>query len=239
MKFYNKYFKSNYDELITYYPRYYREIFEMVEILKAHGKIADILEENIERVFLNNFILTADEQTIKIWEEDILNITYHNKLSLKQRKNVIIAMLCGHGHIGEPEIRQIIANYTSNAVSVDFEKGRLFILVDGIIFDEINLYHTLLKRIPAHIGLGISIHIRREFRQELNICYGGTIATNYCYTPISQHIRGKLELPVGYQGVLLSTQSAENANIKYISKKQTQAVGGVYYTTHIKSKLIE
>ena len=234
MKFYQKYFKNNYEEL-----RYYREIFEMVEILKAHGKIADTLEENIERVFLNNFILTADEKTIQIWEQDILNITYQKKLTLEQRKNVIIAMLCGHGHIGEPEIRQIIANYTSNAVSVDFEKGRLFILVDGIIFDEINLYHTLLKRIPAHIGLGISIHIRREFRQELNICYGGAIATNYCYTPISQYIKSKLELPIGYQGVLLSTQSAENANIKYIYKKQTQAVGGVYYTTHIKSKLIE
>lgn len=239
MKFYNKYFKNNYDELITYYPRYYREIFEMVEILKAHGKIADNLEDSIERVFLNNFILTADEQTIKIWEEDILNITYRNKLSLEQRKNVIIAMLCGHGHIGEPEIREIIANYTSNAVAVDFEKGRLSILIDGVVFDEINLYDNLLRRIPAHIGLGMSIHIRREFRQKLNLCYGGAVATNYCYAPISQSIKSKLELPIGYQGVLLSSQSADSANIKHISKKQTQAVGGVYYTTHIKSKLIE
>lgn len=79
MKFYQKYFKNNYEELLTYYPRYYREIFEMVEILKAHGKIADALEENIERVFLNNFILTADEKTIQIWEQDILNITYQKK----------------------------------------------------------------------------------------------------------------------------------------------------------------
>ena len=93
MKFYQKYFKNNYEELLTYYPRYYREIFEMVEILKAHGKIADALEENIERVFLNNFILTADEKTIQIWEQDILNITYQKKLTLEQRKNVIIALL--------------------------------------------------------------------------------------------------------------------------------------------------
>lgn len=239
MKFYNKYFKNNYDELITYYPRYYREVFEMVEILKAHGKIADCLEENIERVFLNNFILTADEKTIKIWEEDILDITYQKKLSLEQRKNVIIAMLCGHGHIGEPEIRQIIANYTKNNVAIDFQKGRLSILIDGIVFDEINLYHTLLKRIPAHIGLGMSVHIRREFRQKLNVYYGGAIGTNDYYVPVNQYVKSKIVLPVNYQGVLISNQSSNIADIKHISKRQAQTVGGVYYTTHIKSKLIE
>ena len=41
MKFYDKYYTSNYEELITYYPRFYRDVFEMVEILKAHGRIAD------------------------------------------------------------------------------------------------------------------------------------------------------------------------------------------------------
>ena len=39
MKFYEKYYASNYEELITYYPRFYRDVFEMVEILKANGRI--------------------------------------------------------------------------------------------------------------------------------------------------------------------------------------------------------
>ena len=49
MKFYDKYYTSNYEELITYYPRFYRDVFEMVEILKAHGRIADGMEDNIEQ----------------------------------------------------------------------------------------------------------------------------------------------------------------------------------------------
>lgn len=69
MKFYDKYFKSNYEELITYYPRYYRDVFEMVEILKAEGRIADELEAHIEQAYLNNFVLTADLETVKIWEK--------------------------------------------------------------------------------------------------------------------------------------------------------------------------
>ncbi len=239
MKFYHKYFKNNYEELIRYYPRYYREVFEMVEILKSHGKIADSLEENIERVFLNHFILTADEKTIKIWEEDILDITYRQKLSLEQRKAVIIAILCGHGHIGEPEIREIIANYTQNNVAIDFKKGILSILIDGVLFDEINLYETLLRRIPAHIAFGMSVHSKREFKQQLNVYYGGAIGTNYCYAPANQYIKNKMLLPIAQKGVLFSNQSIKLANIKHISKRQSQTIGGVYYTTYIKSKLIE
>ncbi len=239
MKFYHKYFKNNYEELIVYYPRYYREVFEMVEILKAHGKIADNLEENIERVFLNHFILTADEKTIKIWEEDILDITYTQKLSLEQRKNVIIAMLCGHGHIGEPEIRDIIANYTQNNVAIDFEKGILSILIDGVLFDEINLYETLLRRIPAHIAFGMSIHSKREFKKELNVYYGGAIGIDNCYAPANPYIKNKMMLSIAQKGVLFSNQLIKPADIKHRSKKQSQNVGGVYYTTHIKSKLIE
>ena len=56
MKFYEKYYASNYEELITYYPRFYRDVFEMVEILKAYGRIADNLENNIEQIFFNSFI---------------------------------------------------------------------------------------------------------------------------------------------------------------------------------------
>ena len=64
MKFYDKYYTSNYEELITYYPRFYRDVFEMVEILKAHGRIADGMEDNIEQAYLNGFIDYADEATI-------------------------------------------------------------------------------------------------------------------------------------------------------------------------------
>ena len=117
MNFYKKYFKNNYEELIRYYPRFYRDVFEMVEILKVCGQIADTLESNIEQVYFNNFVLTADTKTIKMWEK-ILGITYEESLPLNQRKNVVIGRISGYGHIGEPEIRSIIANYTKNDVKM-------------------------------------------------------------------------------------------------------------------------
>ena len=104
MKFYERYYKNNYEELTTWYPRFYRDVFEMVEILKASGQVLDALEDKIEQAYLNNFILTADTETISRWET-LLGITYSEPLTLPQRKRVVIARLIGYGHIGEPEIR--------------------------------------------------------------------------------------------------------------------------------------
>ena len=65
-----------------------------------------------------------------MWEE-LLEITYTRPLTLDQRKRVVIARLAGYGHIGEPEIRGIIANYTERAVAVDFQRGVVFITIEG------------------------------------------------------------------------------------------------------------
>ena len=198
MRLYERHYKSNYEELITYYPRYYRDVFEMVEILKAFGRAADGLEENIEQAYLNNFILTADAETIKVWE-GILDITYTEKLTLDQRKRVVIARLNG-GHIGEPEIRWIISNYTDNAVRMDFGRGIVTIVIEGEVFDEENLYKTLLRRIPAHLALGMTIEVRRVFRRTLKISFGGATGANFWPPPVSEDRTSRLRIPVGYGG---------------------------------------
>lgn len=264
MKFYDKYFKSNYEELITYYPRYYRDVFEMVEILKAEGRIADELEAHIEQAYLNNFVLTADLETVKIWEK-ILNITYSKPLTLDQRKRVIIGRISGYGHIGEPEIRGVIANYTDNTVAVDFARGVIYIVINGEIFDENNLLNTLLRRIPAHLALDMQIHIRRTFRQTLDISFGGATGSNFkldpvgedrvsrfpvdisyggatasyfAPDPVGEDRTGRTGLNVGYSGFLEPGTKGIPLEAERAATGHTDGAGGVYYHTHTKSKLI-
>lgn len=203
MRLYEKYYKNNFEELITYYPRYYRDVFEMVEILKAFGRVADGLEANIEQTYLNNFILTADAETIKVWEE-ILDITYTKQLSLDQRKRVVIARIAGYGHIGEPEIRGIIANYTERAVAVDFKRGVIFITIDGEIFDETNLWDTLKRRIPAHLALDMKVHIQRQFRQRIDFHFGGATGAHFRPEPVGEDRTSRRRLYVGYSGRAIS-----------------------------------
>lgn len=203
MRLYEKYYKNNFEELITYYPRYYRDVFEMVEILKAFGRVADGLEANIEQTHLNNFILTADAETIRVWEE-LLDITYTKKLTLDQRKRVVIARIMGYGHIGEPEIRGIIANYTERAVAVDFQRGVVFITIEGEVFDEMNLWDTLLRRIPAHLGLNVKVHIQRTFRHRIDFHFGGAAGAHFTPEPVSEDRVSRRKLYFGYGGRAVS-----------------------------------
>lgn len=160
MKFYDKYYKNCYEELRTYYPLFYENVYEMQEILKSFGKLSDDLENTIEQTFLNNFVMTSDDKTLKIWE-DILHISYSEKLSLEQRRRVVIGYINGEKHIGEQEIRNLISAYTSNLKSIDFKNGIIKIDINGEIFDEENLFKTLLKIIPAHLKTDITVQIKR------------------------------------------------------------------------------
>lgn len=171
--FYNNDWKSCYDELISWYPTFYRDVREMKAILQAHGSLADKMQANIEQVVNNAFVTTADESTIAMWEK-ALGIEYETVLTLEQRKSVVISHICGHGHIGEPEIREVIAQYSKDPVTVAFDDGVITVTISGEIFDTNNLYKTLISRIPAHLAL------------ILNIIYGYATATSYYATaPVS------------------------------------------------------
>lgn len=151
--FYNKYFTSNYDELITYYPRYYRDVFEMKAILRTHGKLVDSLEDNIEGVFFNCFIDTADEVTIGRWEQ-FLDITQTGKYTLEERRQLVKSFLLGSGKFSATVIKSIIKAFTDGETSVEFANSLVSIFVD-VTENPVNYGAILLiikKKIPAHLA---------------------------------------------------------------------------------------
>lgn len=243
MNFFNKYYKSNYEELLTFYPRFYRNVFEMVEILKAFGRVSDDLESNVERVFLNSFILTADADMIEEWE-GILHITYTEQLSLDQRKRVVIARLLRHGHIGEQEIREIIGQYTKRPVDIGFLQGIITILIEGDVFDEENLLDTLLRSIPAHLALKMTIHIRKQYRQTIPFSHGGAVGSNFLFDSKASE---EAEITTRNHVYVMRTSitsadlkvDSPNPDVKRTSTRRRDSAGGIFYYTHTKSKLIE
>lgn len=157
--FYNKYFKSNYEELITYYPKFYRDVLEMMAILEAEGNLADDMEDNIEQVFNNCFIDTADENTIGNLEK-FLYLGLYKQRSLEERRRLVKSLFVGGGKISASMISEMIAAYTGAAVSCRFEPfdefGNNKLYIDFSRGNEKTLYMsdilTLIeRRIPAHI----------------------------------------------------------------------------------------
>ncbi len=174
LKFYEKYYASNYEELITYYPRFYRDVFEMVEILKAHGRIADSMEENIEQTYLNGFIDYADEVTIAKLER-FLGIGLNRNLTLEERRRLVKSYFVGFGKISATLIKQMIGAYSNAPVDCRFEpfdeekNNALYVRIYQD--DHIDEIITMLSRkIPAHINF-VMVNSRKK---DTNVYIGGT-----------------------------------------------------------------
>lgn len=161
MSYLNPPYPNNFQELCAAMPLFYLDVFEMRAILRVQGRLLDGVCSGLENVVDFNFILTADDATVRMLEK-ALKITYKGKLTLDQRKRVIIGYIIGLGHIGEPEIRKIISLYTDFSVEITFYRGQIGITMDGIgsVSGYENLLETLSKRLPAHLGLIFNINIR-------------------------------------------------------------------------------
>ena len=168
MNFFNHHYENNYDELITYYPRFYREVREMVVILKAHGDVADNLEAGIERIYNNCFIDEADEQTIEKLEA-FLDVGLNKQRTLEERRRLVKSYFVGFGKVSASMLKEMIQSYTNagvdiyfepfdeernNMLHIDFERGS----EDTIYMDDI--LELLAKKIPAHIAYRANVVYR-------------------------------------------------------------------------------
>lgn len=174
MKLYNNQ-KSSYEELLTYYPEFYREVYEMVEILKAQGKLVDNLQNGIEQVFSNQFIDSADEEVISSYEK-ISGIVPDRYKTIEERRKAVKAHLIGSGKMSASMIADMVRVYTNSDTKCSLEpfdksgNNKLYITADrgdspNIDFDGIN---TLLsEKLPAHIEFELSL----QFRPSLLLCF--------------------------------------------------------------------
>lgn len=187
MKFYDKYFANNFEELITYYPRFYRDVFEMVEILKTHGRIADEMESNIEQTYLNSFVDYADEETIEKLEK-FLMLGLNKNRTLEERRRLVKSYFVGFGKVSASMIAEMIQSYTGASVDIKFEpfddERNNMLYIHFQRGDEPTLYMSdinllLSKKIPAHIQyqaavtyhfpVGVGIR-RRHYRYGYDLC---------------------------------------------------------------------
>ncbi len=177
MKFYEPYYANNYEELITYYPRFYRNVFEMVEILKAYGRILDDIERNIEQTYLNGFIDYADEATISKLE-NFLKIGQNKNRTLEERRKLVKSYFVGSGKISASKIYRMIAVYTDSPVICKLEpfddegNNRLYIEIQSNEEETIctrDIFVLLSKKIPANLVFCLADRLGVEIPVPVNV----------------------------------------------------------------------
>lgn len=159
----NSSFKCSYDELVTYYPLFYREVREMDELLKAQGRLADDLANSIEQIFSDCFIDTADKTVIAQFEK-MIGINSSGK-SLEERRGLVKSHLVGTGKISASLIKEMIKAYTGAGSECSFKNSRLSVSIERGIKDTISfesIAGLLSAKLPAHIAFDLSLGCRKE-----------------------------------------------------------------------------
>lgn len=187
MSMFNPYWKCNYDELITFYPRFYREVFEMDAILRAEGGLADGVQNGIDKMLMNNFIDGADEETLTRLEA-FLGLSLMKQRTVEERRRFVKSFFAGQGKVSRTRIAEMIRAYTgadtkcefypfdsegNNRLDIQFDRGS-----EAVIYIS-DIYILLAKMLPAHIeyralltyryAVGVEAH-RNHHKISFDLC---------------------------------------------------------------------
>lgn len=108
--FYNQQ-RSGYEELLSYGPLFYRDLLEMDTNYRFAGKTLDVGAEGLEKLMQDQFIDTADEETISRWEK-WLNLLPDSQTDLEYRRKRVKLFWNGGDKFSGSLIKSIVKNYT-------------------------------------------------------------------------------------------------------------------------------
>ena len=148
-----------YNELKSYLPTFFAQITDVEYFLQSAGKQMDSVDADAFRMRDNNFILLADEETIARWER-FMGITYDERRTLTDRRNLIISFMTSTGKIGATEIKDIVRVFTPSPVQVTLANSVVSVKITRDISETFILsdcYAILRKKVPCHLELKIEI----------------------------------------------------------------------------------
>lgn len=148
--------------LIDYYPRVVGQIREMKEICKAEQPEFDQIIQEMDKLELNRFISTVDENNIVRIEKE-LGIVPMPSQSLEERRiSVLIRSI--KKNLSFKEIEDIIKKYSEDIKLIaDYDKDELKVMVGGFVDDLPEIYKSLDKI----IALNVLIFFDCEFTAKL------------------------------------------------------------------------
>lgn len=173
-------YDSSYDELVTYYPTYYKDVKEMQEVLKTEGDLIDGVKVSIEQVLGDGFIDTADEATIAKLEK-FLHIHMRGTRTLDERRRLVKSYFVGAGKLSAGLLSDIIGTYTGAASKCKFEpfdnSGNNMLYIDSERGPETTFYASDIieligAKLPAHIAFQFNVEYRFESSIKNEIVFG-------------------------------------------------------------------
>lgn len=237
--------RPNYEEIITYGPRWWLEWLEMDANYRYAGWTLDLMAYWMERVISNQFPRHADLETVEKLEK-LFNIDVDYSMTLEERRRVVESYYFYNGHLSRTVIQSIIMTCTECESRLWWDGEDNNILKIDILQKETDIsaaadrvFCIIERRKPAHIAMNIRICVQRVFYQTVRIYSGGVLGAWYMTIPFAGQDRlAAAELPVSYAGFVRTLGNGQAPDSSCMAAGDRNNAGGVYCHTHIKSRLI-
>ena len=173
-------------DLMMVLPDYFREVKDFSAIMETEAQELEKAEDAIARIHANNFILTADPQTLSCYER-LLKIRYISGDAEERKKNILLQwkLLVPYTL---PKLKEVLAETVGEEnVFVDCRydtyRTEIQILEQDIIMLR-NLFDTVFKMMPAHIELIFSARYRNHIPIPIQynidaVCFRGEFFPRY------------------------------------------------------------
>lgn len=151
-----------FEQISSFYPRWYLDFYEMREIIKLEAIVAENLQKAIDLILDNHFIDTLNEE--KASELEVyLNISNVSDRSIEERRTIIKTYFLGRGKLSLSQIIAIVQALTGGKVTGSFLPRdsaannyiRLHIYNCDIKAMLVDIIATLKERVPAHLWVEI------------------------------------------------------------------------------------
>lgn len=182
-----KYVDGTKEELLSFYPHFYRNVKELVAINETMALQLDKIMDCGQKVLDDSNITTADESIIKFFE-DIIGIGYSSLRTLEERRRLVLVYYNMFGKASASKLKNAIGYYTQEDVAVSFntkdEDGNYILEINcergnmnALFLEDIEL--LLKKIIPAHllyrVGLKYSFAVvvgkkKQSYNYEYELC---------------------------------------------------------------------
>lgn len=182
-----KYIDGTKEELLSFYPHFYRNVKEMVAVNESMAAEIDKITDCGQKVLDDSNITTACESIIKFYE-DIIGIGYSSLRTLEERRRLVLVYYNIFGKVSATKLKNAIGYYTQEDVAVSFnnkDEGGNYILEINCERGDMNplfledIWLLLKKIIPAHllykVGMKYSFAVvvgrkKQSYNYEYELC---------------------------------------------------------------------
>lgn len=177
-----------YEQISSFYPRWYLDIYEMNEILKIESLVATNIQNAIDLILDDHFLDTINEDKVTELEK-YLGITSSTDRTIEERRNLIKTYFLGRGKLSVSQLVAIVKALSGGEVTGSFSQGnsnrdnyiKLKISKCDIKNTLLDIISTLKDRVPAHLW----VELYYEPRKVENYLSHKEGAYNYTYNVIS------------------------------------------------------